>query len=75
MLKLIERRTDNLFLNIILLNTTIAHLQNLGCLIDLSFTREPPGRFRDEGEDDSDEADHRPLKTRVSLAGRTKFES
>jgi hypothetical protein len=64
-----------MFLNVILLDTTIAHLQNLRCLIDLSFTREPPGRFRDEGEDDSDEADHRPLKIRVSLARQTKFKS
>ena len=55
-------KNDNLFLNVVALDTTIANSQNFGCLVELSFAGEPPRRFREEGEDDSSEADHRPLR-------------
>jgi hypothetical protein len=65
--------TNNLFLYVVALDTTVAQLQNLGCLIKFSFADEPPWRFRDECEDDADKADHRPLETRVNMLGRSSL--
>lgn len=70
----VERKTDNLFLDVVALDTTIANFENFGCLIQLSFAGEPPRRFREKDEDDSDEADHRPLGIGLSLAEQIKCE-
>ena len=60
-------KTYNLFLNVVALEAAVEKLQSLGCLIEFSFAGEPPWRFREENEDESDKADHRPLETRVSF--------
>lgn len=66
-------RTYHLLLDVVAPDTTVEKVQSLGCLIELSFTGEPPRRFREEDEDYSDKADHRPLEIRVSLARRINF--
>ena len=57
-----ERRTDDLLLNVIVLDVAVNSLQNLSCFIELSFAGKPPGCFWQESKNDTDGDDHCPLR-------------
>lgn len=55
-----------MFLDIVALDTTVAYFQNLRCLVELSLASQPPGRLGEEEKDDYYDADHCPLRIKVS---------
>lgn len=55
--------TYNSLIHAISINLAIAPVQNFGCFVNLALTHEPPRRFWDEGEDESNYANHSPLIT------------
>jgi hypothetical protein len=53
--------TYNLLIDTVSIDLAIAPVQHLGCLINLAFADEPPGRFWHKDKDDSNDSDHSPL--------------
>ena len=66
-----EGGTNKLFLHIIAFNASIAHLEHLGSLFELSLANKPPRSLREQRENDAYKTNHGPLDICISILGQS----